>query len=258
MKVVLFAGGLGTRIAEESHLKPKPMIEIGGKPILWHIMKIYAHYGHNEFIVCCGYKAEVIKEYFTNYFTKNNDITVNMATNQITVHQHHTEPFTITMIDTGLETMTAGRLAQVLPYTNKETFLLTYGDGVCDVNINDLIEYHRQHGKICTMTTVQPTSRFGVVSMAENGIVEKFEEKPADNGTWINGGFFVLEPGIEKYLKQDNINNMMWERDPMYTLAADHQIVGYKHKGFWKCMDTMRDKEDLETLWNTNPIWKKW
>jgi glucose-1-phosphate cytidylyltransferase len=257
MKVVLFAGGLGTRISEESHLRPKPMIEIGGKPMLWHIMKIYAHYGHNEFIVCCGYKAEFIKEYFTNYFAKNNDITVDMSNNQVTVHQHHTEPFKITMIDTGLETMTGGRLRQVLPYTNGEPFLLTYGDGVCDVDINETIAFHKAHGKICTMTAIQPTSRFGIVKMNEDGVVEQFEEKPEDSGTWINGGFFVVNPEVKNYLHED-ANTIMWERQPMHDLAHEHQIVGYKHKGFWRCMDTMRDKEDLEHLWNTNPIWKKW
>lgn len=257
MKVVLFAGGLGTRISEESHLKPKPMIEIGGKPILWHIMKIYASYGHNEFIVCCGYKSWVIKEYFANYFVHNADITIDLKDNQLEVHQTNAEPFKVTLIDTGLHTMTAGRLKQVLPYTNQETFLLTYGDGVCDVNINELIAFHQQHGKICTMTTIQPSSRFGVVNMDDDGTVLQFEEKPEDSGTWINGGFFVVNPSIADYLKED-MNDMMWERKPMYDLASNKEIVGYRHRGFWKCMDTMRDKEELEKLWETNPIWKTW
>lgn len=257
MKVVLFAGGLGTRISEESHLKPKPMIEIGGKPILWHIMKIYASYGHNEFIVCCGYKSWVIKEYFANYFVHNADITIDLKDNQLEVHQTNAEPFKVTLIDTGLHTMTAGRLKQVLPYTNQETFLLTYGDGVCDVNINELIAFHEQHGKICTMTTIQPSSRFGVVNMDDDGTVLQFEEKPEDSGTWINGGFFVVNPSIADYLKED-MNDMMWERKPMYDLASNKEIVGYRHRGFWKCMDTMRDKEELEKLWETNPIWKTW
>lgn len=257
MKVVLFAGGLGTRISEESHLKPKPMIEIGGKPILWHIMKIYASYGHNEFIVCCGYKSWVIKEYFANYFVHNADITIDLKDNQLEVHQTNAEPFKVTLIDTGLHTMTAGRLKQVLPYTNQETFLLTYGDGVCDVNINELIAFHEQHGKICTMTTIQPSSRFGVVNMDDDGTVLQFEEKPEDSGTWINGGFFVVNPSIANYLKED-MNDMMWERKPMYDLASNKEIVGYRHRGFWKCMDTMRDKEELEKLWETNPIWKTW
>lgn len=189
MKVVLFAGGLGTRISEESHLKPKPMIEIGGKPMLWHIMNLYAAYGHHEFIVCCGYKGWVIKEYFSNYFAYNADVTIDLKDNQMTVHHANTEPFKVTMIDTGVDTMTGGRLQQVLPYTNNETFMLTYGDGVCDVDINTLIDFHQEHGKICTMTTIQPSSRFGVVNMQEDGTVIQFEEKPEDSGTWINGGF---------------------------------------------------------------------
>lgn len=257
MKVVLFAGGLGTRISEESHLKPKPMIEIGGKPILWHIMKIYASYGHNEFIVCCGYKSWVIKEYFANYFVHNADLTIDLKDNQLEVHQTNAEPFKVTLIDTGLHTMTAGRLKQVLPYTNNEPFMLTYGDGVCDVNINELIAFHQQHGKTCTMTTIQPSSRFGVVNMDDDGTVLQFEEKPEDSGTWINGGFFVVNPNIKDYLDGD-MQDMMWERKPMYDLAGNREIVGYRHRGFWKCMDTMRDKEELEKLWETNPIWKTW
>jgi glucose-1-phosphate cytidylyltransferase len=258
MKVVLFAGGLGTRISEESHLKPKPMIEIGGKPMLWHIMNIYAAHGHNEFIICCGYKGWVIKEYFTNYVAHNADVTVNLQKNEIEIHNTNAENFKITMIDTGVDTMTAGRLAQVLKYTNNETFLLTYGDGVSDVDINATIEFHKTHGKICTMTTIQPSSRFGVVNMAEDGTVLQFEEKPEDSGTWINGGFFVIEPNIKNYLADAHINTMMWERQPMFDLAQNKEIVGYRHWGFWKCMDTMRDKEDLETLWAQNPLWKNW
>jgi glucose-1-phosphate cytidylyltransferase len=257
MKVVLFAGGLGTRISEESHLKPKPMIEIGGKPILWHIMKSYAAYGHNEFIICCGYKGHIIKEYFTNYFNLNADITVDTRNNKITLHETHKEDFTVTMIDTGLDTMTAGRLQRVLPYTNGEPFLLTYGDGVADIDINETIAFHQQHGKIVTMSTIQPTSRFGVVVMDEKGQVEQFEEKPADSGTWINGGFFVINPEVKSYL-HEGADTMMWERQPLYDLAKDGQLVGFKHRGFWKCMDTLRDKEELETLWNNNAPWKKW
>lgn len=258
MKVVIFAGGLGTRISEESHLKPKPMIEIGGKPILWHIMKGYAAFGHNEFIICCGYKGWVIKEYFSNYFRYHSDLTVNLGTNTVDVHQTQAEPFRVTLIDTGVETMTAGRLKQVIPYTNNEPFLLTYGDGLCDVDINQLIGFHRSHGKICTMTVIQPSSRFGVVNMENDGTVIQFEEKPEDSGTWINGGFFVLQPDIVRYLDDPAINDMMWERQPMYDLARDRQIAGYRHRGFWKCMDTMRDKEELEKLWQTKPLWKSW
>ncbi|MFM2385647.1 MAG: putative glucose-phosphate cytidylyltransferase [Bacteroidota bacterium] len=257
MKVVLFAGGLGTRISEESHLRPKPMIEIGGKPILWHIMKMYAHHGFNEFIVCCGYKASIIKGYFANYFALNSDCTIDLSTNSVEVHTTHKENLKVTLIDTGVDTMTAGRLRQVLPYTNNETFMLTYGDGVCDVDLNALLDFHNAHGKICTMTTVQPTSRFGVVGMQDDGTVTSFEEKPADSGTWINGGFFVVNKDIAKYL-HDDANDVMWERQPMYDLARDSQIVGYKHRGFWKCMDTMRDKEELEHMWLNNPAWKKW
>ncbi|HMN32855.1 MAG: glucose-1-phosphate cytidylyltransferase [Chitinophagaceae bacterium] len=258
MKVVIFAGGLGTRISEESHLKPKPMIEIGGKPILWHIMNIYAAHGYCEFIICCGYKGTMIKEYFTNYYLHNSDLTVNLKNNVVDIHNSNVENFKITMIDTGLDTMTAGRLKRVLPYTNNEPFMLTYGDGVSDINIKELVNFHKQHGKICTMTTIQPSSRFGVVNMDEDGTVIQFEEKPEDSNTWINGGFFVLQPEIKNYLNGDNFDKIMWERKPMYDLAKDKNIVGYKHHGFWKCMDTMRDKEELEKLWETNPIWKKW
>jgi glucose-1-phosphate cytidylyltransferase len=258
MKVVIFAGGMGTRISEESHLRPKPMIEIGGKPILWHIMKGYAAYGHTEFIICCGYRGWMIKEYFNNYFVHNTDMTVDLTNNQLTIHQSQAEPFTVTLVDTGLETMTAGRLKRVLPYTNGESFMLTYGDGVSNVDINALLMYHQQHGKVATMTVIQPASRFGVVNMEEDGTVLQFEEKPEDSGTWINGGFFVLEPEIARYLSDPNIDQVMWERQPLYDLANDKQVRGFRHRGFWKCMDTLRDKEDLEKMWQTNPAWKTW
>lgn len=257
MKVVIFAGGRGTRISEESQLKPKPMIEIGGKPILWHIMKSYAAYGHTEFVICCGYKGWMIKEYFANYFLHNADMTVNLRDNSIDIHQNNSEPFTISLIDTGLDTMTAGRLKRVLQYTNNEPFMLTYGDGLCDVNINSLIEYHQKSGKICTMTAIQATSRFGVIDIAADGTINSFEEKPKESGSWINGGFFVVNPEIKNYLEGD-MDDIMWERDPMLNLAANHQIAAYKHQGFWKCMDTLRDKEELEHLWETNPQWKSW
>lgn len=257
MKVVLFAGGRGTRISEESSFRPKPMIEIGGKPILWHIMKIYAAHGYTEFIICLGYKAWMIKEYFANYFLHNADITVNLADNSIEVHNNFAEPFKISLIDTGLDTMTAGRLKRVLPYIGNEPFLLTYGDGVCNVDINKVIEFHRQSGKVCTMTAIQATSRFGVIRMEDDGTIDSFEEKPADSGTWINGGFFVVEPTIADYLKGD-MDDIMWERDPMDNMARDRQIAAYRHHDFWKCMDTLRDKEELEYLWEHNPLWKKW
>ncbi len=257
MKVVIFAGGRGTRIAEESALRPKPMIEIGGKPILWHIMKIYAAYGHTEFIICCGYKGWMIKEYFANYFLRNADVTVDLANNSVDVLNNTAEPFKITMIDTGLDTMTAGRLKRVLPYTNNEPFMLTYGDGVSDVNIDELLKFHKESGKVCTMTAIQATSRFGVIKMEDDGTIDSFEEKPEDSGTWINGGFFVVEPEIKDYLP-DDADDIMWERYPMDKLAEDRQITAYKHNNFWKCMDTLRDKEDLEKLWDTKPHWKKW
>ncbi len=257
MKVVIFAGGRGTRISEESSLRPKPMIEIGGKPILWHIMKIYAAYEHTEFIICLGYKGWMIKEYFTNYFLHNTDITVNLANNSIEVHNNFSEPFKVSLIDTGLDTMTAGRLKRVLPYIGNEPFMLTYGDGVCDVNIDELIKFHKNNGKVCTMTAIQATSRFGVIRMEEDGMIDSFEEKPEDSGTWINGGFFVLQPEIAKYLPED-ADDIMWERKPMNDLAKDKEIIAYKHHNFWKCMDTIRDKEELEYLWQTDPQWKKW
>lgn len=257
MKVVLFAGGRGTRIAEESVLRPKPMIEIGGKPILWHIMKSYAAYGHNEFVICLGYKGWMIKEYFINYFMHNADVTVDLSSNSIEVHQQFAEPFKVSLIDTGLDTMTAGRLRRVLPYVGNETFMLTYGDGLCDVNINQLIEFHKRTGKICTMTAIQANSRFGVINMEESGAINGFEEKPADSGTWINGGFFVIEPSIANYLHAD-ADDVMWERQPMNDLAKDAQIAAYRHHGFWKCMDTIREKEELEEMWIKGAAWKNW
>lgn len=257
MKVVIFAGGRGTRIAEESALRPKPMIEIGGKPILWHIMKIYAAYGHTEFVICLGYKGWMIKEYFANYFLHNADITVDLSKNSLEVHNNFAEPFKVSLIDTGLDTMTAGRLKRVLPYVGDEPFMLTYGDGVCNVDIDKLLDFHKKSGKICTMTAIQATSRFGVIKMQEDGTINSFQEKPADSGTWINGGFFVVEPGIKDYLPNE-ADDIMWERYPMDTLAQDGQITAYKHHDFWKCMDTLRDKEDLEHMWQTNPLWRKW
>jgi glucose-1-phosphate cytidylyltransferase len=256
MKVVIFAGGRGTRISEESSFRPKPMIEIGGKPMLWHIMKIYAAYGHTEFIICLGYKAWMIKEYFANYFLHNADITVDLSNNSLEVHNNKAEPFKISLIDTGLDTMTAGRLRRVLPYVGNETFMLTYGDGVSNVPIDDLLAFHRSTGKVCTMTAIQATSRFGVIRMEDSGAIQSFEEKPADSGTWINGGFFVLEPGIADYLKPD-ADEVMWERQPLDDLARDGQIAAYRHHDFWKCMDTLRDKEELEQLWHDGAPWRK-
>ncbi len=257
MKVVLFAGGRGTRISEESILRPKPMIEIGGKPILWHIMKTYAAFGHTEFIICLGYKGWVIKEYFINYFMHNADVTVDMANNSIEVHNNFAEPFKVSLIETGLDTMTAGRLRRVLPYIGNERFMLTYGDGLCNVDMKKLVEYHESTGKICTMTAIQANSRFGVINMEENGAINGFEEKPADSGTWINGGYFIIEPEIAKYLHND-ADDIMWERQPMNDLARDRQIAAFRHHDFWKCMDTIREREELEEMWLNNPAWKNW
>lgn len=257
MKVVLFAGGRGTRIAEESVLRPKPMIEIGGKPILWHIMKSYAAFGHTEFIICLGYKGSMIKEYFINYFMHNADVTVDLSNNSLEVHNNFAEPFKVSLIETGLDTMTAGRLKRVLPYIGNERFMLTYGDGLCNVDINKLINFHEATGKICTMTAIQANSRFGVINMEESGAINGFEEKPADSGTWINGGFFVIEPSIAQYLHND-ADDVMWERQPMNDLAKDAQIAAFRHHGFWKCMDTIREREELEEMWLNNPAWKNW
>jgi glucose-1-phosphate cytidylyltransferase len=257
MKVVLFAGGRGTRIAEESVLRPKPMIEIGGKPILWHIMKSYAAFGHNEFIICLGYKGSMIKEYFINYFMHNADVTVDLSNNSFEVHNKFAEPFKVSLIETGLDTMTAGRLKRVLPYIGNERFMLTYGDGLCNVDINQLIHFHETTGKICTMTAIQANSRFGVINMEDSGAINGFEEKPADSGTWINGGFFVIEPSIAQYLHED-ADEVMWERQPMNDLAKDAQIAAFRHHGFWKCMDTIREREELEEMWLNQPAWKNW
>lgn len=256
MKVVIFAGGRGTRISEESQLRPKPMIAIGGKPILWHIMKTYAAYGHDEFIICLGYKGWMIKEYFINYYLHNANLTVDLANNSVEVHDNFAEPFKITLVETGLDTMTAGRLRRVLPYTKGEPFMLTYGDGVSNVNIDALINFHKSSGRICTMTAIQATSRFGVIKMEDDGHITSFEEKPADSGTWINGGFFVINPEIKNYLHED-ADEVMWERQPMDDLARDGQIAAYRHHDFWKAMDTLRDKEELEGLWESGDApWK--
>ncbi|BDS14672.1 glucose-1-phosphate cytidylyltransferase [Aureispira anguillae] len=260
MKTVIFAGGLGSRISEESHMRPKPMIEIAGKPILWHIMKMYQAHGFNEFIICLGYKGYMIKEYFINYFYHNSDITVDLANNQVEVHQTNSENFKVTLVDTGLHTMTAGRLQRIEKYIGEdESFMLTYGDGVSDVNIKALVDYHNQHDKIATVTTVQPAGKFGVLNTDANGTVTEFVEKPKGGGTWINGGFFVLNRGVFDYLRDKDMTPIMWEDDPMRDLVADNELVSYKHDGFWKCMDILRDKRDLERMWNNgNPAWKIW
>lgn len=259
MKVVIFAGGKGTRISEESHLRPKPMIEVGGKPILWHIMKNYAQYGHNEFIICLGYKGYMIKEYFLNYHFHNADVTVDLSDNSVEVHKSKSENFKVTLVDTGLETMTAGRLKRVAPYINEgEDFMLTYGDGVSDIDMHEELKFHKKHGKICTMAIVQPGSRFGVLDMDENNVVRSFIEKPKEDGSWINGGFFILKSDVFNYLKDYDADPVMWEAKPLDDLTNDGQLVAYKHHGFWKCMDTMRDNHDLNKMWNNEPKWKNW
>jgi glucose-1-phosphate cytidylyltransferase len=258
MKVVIFAGGLGTRIAEETETRPKPMVEIGGKPLLWHIMKIYDHYGFNEFVICLGYKGYLIKEYFMHYYLHNSDLTIELGSNKIDVHYTHTESFKVTLVDTGLNTKTAGRLQQVKPYLGNDDFMLTYGDGVANVDLAALLHFHRSHGKICTVTAVQPEARFGGMDIAGDGMVSHFKEKPKGDGKWVNGGFFVLRPGVFDYLKED-MTTVMWEDAPMERLAKDHQLMAFRHTGFWKPMDAMRDKLELESLWQNNQAkWKTW
>lgn len=258
MKVVILAGGIGTRISEESHLKPKPMIEIGGKPIIWHIMKTYSYYGYNEFIICCGYKGHVLKEYFLNYFIYNSDITVELDNNKVQIHNSNAESFKVTLADTGLETNTAGRIKKIKKYVGDETFMLTYGDGVADINIKELVNFHKLHNKLATLTAIELPVRFGTIDANEQGIVEHFAEKPQGKDIWINGGYFVLEPGIFEYLEGD-VEYEQWEKGPLINIANDGQLVSYKHHGFWKCMDAIRDKIELEELWETNQAkWKIW
>ena len=258
MKVVIFAGGLGTRIAEETGTRPKPMVEIGGKPILWHIMKIYSSYGFNEFIICLGYKGFLIKEYFMQYYLHNSDITIELGNNKLDVHYTNTDPFKVTLIDTGVSTKTAGRLKRVQQYIGDEDFMLTYGDGVSDIDIPALLEFHRSHGKIATVTAIQPEARFGGMEISGDGYVKVFKEKPKGDGKWINGGFFVLRPEVFRYL-DGPMDEVMWEDSPMERLSRDSQLMAYRHSGFWKCMDAMRDKLELEDLWsNDQAKWKLW
>ena len=254
MKVVILAGGLGTRISEESHLKPKPMIEIGGKPILWHIMKIYSHYGIKEFVICLGYKGYVIKEYFANYFLHMSNVTFDMSQNRMEVHDGTAEPWRVTLIDTGAETLTGGRLKRVRDYVGDESFCFTYGDGVADINIGALIEFHRARGKLATVTAIQPPGRYGALNMNGDAVIN-FQEKPAGDGAWINGGFFVLEPKVFDLIENDRTS---WESTPLQMLAARGELTAYQHTGFWQPMDTLRDKNHLEELWISNPPWKVW
>jgi len=256
MKCVILAGGLGTRLSEETSLRPKPMVEIGGKPILWHIMKLYSYYGVNEFVVCLGYKGYVIKEYFANYFLHMSDVTFDMSNNQMTVHNQHAEAWKVTLVDTGDESLTGGRLARVKDYVkDEEAFCFTYGDGVSDVNISDLIAYHRQHGKLATLTAVTPPGRFGALDI-QDGEIRSFKEKPKGDGALINGGFFVLSPKVIDLIDGDSCT---WEQQPLENLARNHELMAFNHDGFWQPMDTLRDKQHLEELWSSNKApWKLW
>ncbi|EIM65104.1 MAG: glucose-1-phosphate cytidylyltransferase [Desulfobacter postgatei] len=257
MKAVILAGGLGTRIAEETSVKPKPMVEIGGKPILWHIMKIYSYYGINDFVICLGYKGYVIKEYFANYFLHSSDVTFDMRTNSMEVLQQHAEPWRVTLVDTGENTMIGGRIKRIIDndYIDGDTFCLTYGDGVCDINIKALISFHENEGRMVTVTGVQPPGRFGAIEYADNKVTG-FKEKPQGDGGWINGGFFVLSPKVADYIKDDET---VWEKEPMEKLAAESNLSLFKHDGFWHPMDTLRDKRYLESLWQADKApWKIW
>jgi len=247
MKVVILAGGLGTRLSEETDLKPKPMVEIGGRPILWHIMKTYSHFGFNEFVILTGYKSQVIKDYFINYYARYSDITVDMKNNSVEIHQHRNEPWKVTMLYTGQDTMTGGRIKKAQEYIGNETFMLTYGDGVSDVNIPELIDFHKKSGKLATLTTIQPSGKFGAIDIEKDGTISSFMEKPKGDGAWINGGFFVLEPQIFDYISQED--SVIWEREPLENLAKHGQLSAFKHNGFWRAMDTLKDKNDLTDLW---------
>ncbi|AFM01823.1 glucose-1-phosphate cytidylyltransferase [Desulfitobacterium dehalogenans ATCC 51507] len=257
MKVVILAGGYGTRISEESHLKPKPMIEIGERPILWHIMKTYSHYSFNDFVICLGYKGYMIKEYFADYFLHGSDVTFDLAKNSLKIHSSEdVEEWRVTLANTGIDTMTGGRIKRIKKYIGDETFMLTYGDGVADINVHELLAFHKSHGKLATVTAVQPSGRYGVLGLNDDATVLEFVEKPNTLNTWINGGFFILEPEVFDYIDGDDI---AFEKEPLAKLAEEGEIVAYHHSGFWKCMDTQRDKVALERLWESGEApWKVW
>jgi glucose-1-phosphate cytidylyltransferase len=257
MKVVILAGGYGTRLSEETSVRPKPMVAVGEQPILWHIMKMYSFHGMNEFIICCGYRGEVIKEYFADYYLNRCDLTFDLKENRIEIHRNSVEPWKVTLVDTGQETMTGGRLKRVQDYVGDETFCMTYGDGVSDLDLQALIRFHREQGVTATLTSVQPPGRFGVFNLAvDQTRIERFREKPMGDGSWINGGFFVLEPGAMEYIQGDHT---VWEQEPLQQLARDGQLAAYRHEGFWQSMDSLRDKTVLENLWQTgSPPWKIW
>jgi glucose-1-phosphate cytidylyltransferase len=255
MKAVILAGGFGTRISEETDVKPKPMIEIGGMPLLWHIMKSYSSYGINEFVICCGYKGYVVKEYFANYFLHMSDVTFDMKNNKMEVNQKFAESWKVTLVDTGLNTMTGGRLKKIQKYLDNETFCFTYGDGLADIDLKKLINFHKKNNSFATLTAVQPPGKYGALNLKKNKVT-KFEEKPAGDGSWINGGFFVLEPEIFNYLKNDST---VWEKEPLEKMAKQNKVTAYKHSGFWQALDTLRDKNHLQSLWDSNKApWKVW
>jgi len=257
MKVVILAGGLGTRLSEETDLKPKPMVEIGGKPILWHIMKIYSHYGYNDFIICLGYKGYLIKEYFHHYYMHQADVTIDLEANTSEYHNSHSEPWRVTLVDTGLNTMTGGRIKRIRKYIGDETFMLTYGDGVADVDISKLIAYHKKFGRLATLTAVQPSGRFGALEISDQDQIIAFREKPQGDGAWINGGYFICEPKVFDYITEGDAT--IWERTPLEKIAHDGGLYSYCHTGFWQPMDTLRDKLELNNMWafGTAP-WKVW
>lgn len=247
---------MGTRLSEETDLKPKPMVGIGDKPMLWHIMKVYSHFGFDDFILCLGYKGYMIKEYFSNYFLHQADVTIDMRSNKMKVHHQKAEPWKITLVDTGLNTMTGGRIKRIEKYVDGETFMLTYGDGLADVDVRKLLAFHKKTGRRATLTAVQPSGKFGALNIDAGNRITSFCEKPHGDGAWVNGGFFVLEPGVFRYLDGDDA---IWEREPLERIAKENGLAAYKHSGFWKCMDTLRDKMDLEKYWNDgNPPWKVW
>jgi len=256
MKVVLLAGGRGTRISEETGTKPKPMVEIGERPIIWHIMKIYSHFGFDEFIICLGYKGYLIKEFFANYFLHRSDVIIDLDKNSMEVLETKAESWKIYLVNTGLETMTGGRIKRIQKYIGKETFMLTYGDGVADVDLSRLLAFHKKHGKLATITSVQPAGRFGALRLDKDQNVKSFAEKPRGDGSWFNGGFFVLEPEVIDYIEGDHTT---WEQEPLQNIAKEGQLVTFHHHGFWKPMDTLRDKLELEAMWNSpDPPWKFW
>ena len=256
MQVVILAGGLGTRLAEETSVKPKPMVEIGGMPILWHIMKVYSKFGYNDFVICLGYKGYIIKEYFANYFLHKSNVTISLIDNSIQVHDSQAEPWKITLVDTGNDSMTGGRIKRIEKYITEDNFLLTYGDGIGNIDIEKLISFHINHGKLVTVTAVQPSGRFGALNLDEDNNVTSFLEKPKGDGAWINGGFFVCSKNVFKYIEGDKV---VWEKGPMEEIAKDGQMVSYRHFGYWKPMDTLRDKQELETEWISGIApWKNW